>query len=708
MKLNTLFIVAFFLFSNSAQAGLIKLKNQVIDTKNQINVFGLDQGFSQAVIIQFAGPVQRGWKEELSKNQVELYGYVPENSFIAKINEPMALENIKKFEFVEAVIPYSAQFKIDQQISVPSVFNKNITTKFSITLTSSSYMSAMLNELEKRGVELAGFISDRNIILISNTQTVYELAEIDYVEWVEPYAELKYLDDLNPFDGWIGKSSNRNNFTSMTGYESGTKLMNFEEAHKLGYNGQGVIVGVTDTGLDTGSVEDIHTDFKGQVIKGYIRGLFSKSWGDPQGHGTHVAGSVVGTGAASEGRVRGGAYGAKLVMQSNWTPMVNNALAAPSLEKLFEEPFKNDSAVIHTNSWGQNSNGTRYNAMTASLDEVLWKNPDLLVLFAAGNSGADLNSDGVIDNGSLGTPAGAKNILSVGASKNYVFKGGIQTKVGKLKGAQQKWSVGPMAETTLSDNPMGMAPFSSTGPTQDGRIKPDIVAPGTNILSARSHHPKATLLWGEYDGNYVWAGGTSMSTPLTAGAAAVVYQYLKTKANKAPSAAAVKAALIHNAFDLFPGQFGEGAYQEFKTKRPNPVEGFGRVDVGAVIKTPYYFIDDKIGLKTGDKREITLGLEKVVAGSKMRATLVYTDAPGAAAALSALVNDIDISLVAPNGAVYYPNHNTSPDRVNNVEMIEFEAPLSGAYKLLITAYNVPKGSREKDAQPYALVWNYHQ
>src|SRR5262249_10882903 len=157
---------------------------------------------------------------------------------------------------------------------------------------------------------------------------------------------------------------------------------------------------------------------------------------------------------------------------------------------------------------------------------------------------------------------------------------GIQNKLGDLRDGSKKWGVEPLKSDTISNNPNGLACFSSRGPTKDGRIKPEIVAPGTNIVSTRSRQPKASPLWGEYDANYVYAGGTSMATPLTAGAAAVVRQYLtQTRGISAPTGAMIKATLMHTATDLFPGQYGMGAGQELPTQRPNIHEGYGRVNV---------------------------------------------------------------------------------------------------------------------------------
>ena len=84
-------------------------------------------------------------------------------------------------------------------------------------------------------------------------------------------------------------------------------------------------------------------------------------------------------------------------------------------------------------------------------------------MFASGNDGADMNADGVIDEGTVGSPGTAKNVLTVGASKNYLLEGGIQKAMKDLRNGGQKWGVEPIASSKLSEDAKGMAAFSSRG-----------------------------------------------------------------------------------------------------------------------------------------------------------------------------------------------------------------------------------------------------
>ncbi len=192
-----------------------------------------------------------------------------------------------------------------------------------------------------------------------------------------------------------------------------------------------------------------------------------------------------------------------------------------------------------------------------------------------------------------------------------------------------------------------------------------------------------------------------MATPLTAGAAAVVRQYLRSVGFADPSAALIKAVLIHGATDLFPGQFGRGAGEEFKTQRPNVNEGYGRVDVEESTKlAKVRIMDEVIGLRTTEIKTYNVSVK---AGKTVRATMTYTDHPASAGTAQALVNDLDLKIVDDAGHTYFPNHLNGPDEANNTEMVEFVADHSGTYMVSVRGRNVPKGRPVTEAQPYALI-----
>lgn len=646
-------------------------------------------------VVQFKEKITPQNQRSLTSLGAKIVRYLPDDALVIRAS----LKSVRLIEgsmdSVQIVVPYQASWKVSAEFEPASVFSAQARHPILIRLFPHEDSRDVVARLRRiHGVRL-DVDAGRSILATVPRESLDAIASIEGIEWIQQNTpmQLFHMGD-DEFKNMAEKGAG--DYSDLSGYESGTKLMKFESAYQRGFDGRGQTVSMADTGLDVGDVDTIAADFSGRVPEGFIFGLFSKSWEDPMGHGTHVAGSVMGSGAISGGLIQGGARGAKLVPEGMWSPMLGNLSVPAKLRDLFAKAY-DAGARIHTNSWGSPQSLGAYDGFAQQVDEFTFGNPDMLVIFAAGNSGEDSDGDGRIDSGSISSPGTAKNVLTVGASKNYVLKGGIQRKMSELNSGKDKWGVEPIASSMLSENAQGLAAFSSRGPTKDGRIKPEIVAPGTNILSNRSHNPDAETLWGEYNGDYVWSGGTSMATPLTAGAAAVVRQYLvENRKVVDPSAALLKAVLIHTAFDLFPGQFGEvgkSRGQELLKRRPNTDEGYGRVDVErATDLGKALLVDDRVGLAAGEIHTYPI---RVTGKSRLTATLVYTDAPAAAGAAQSLVNDLDLAIVDAAG-----KETSLKDRVNNSEMLEVEVT-SGDYEVRVKGVNVPQGLKGK--QPYALV-----
>ncbi|MCC6278441.1 MAG: S8 family serine peptidase [Oligoflexia bacterium] len=664
----------------------------------------------QYYIVQFTEPVRPVQKQRLERAGIKFHTYVPDDAFIVRVTETYQWAALNAQANVRAVVPYSVRLRLSEHFKYNSQRQAVLVRAFKDAPIDSLYSAAKLFALDLRIEKVA----PEMFLVDANGSAAKAIANLEGVEFVEPAPRLTNF--LFENDDTQGKKPSKGaqpkgDYSDLTGYESGTKLMNFDAAYARGLSGQGQKVAVADTGLDVGNSQLLLKDFQGQLDSVYALGFFGITafqkwnlprWSDPQGHGTHVSGSVVGNGALSGGRIRGGAYGAKLVFEHLWNALLNNIFITPDFNKLFVKAHVEKGATVHSNSWGAARDLGSYDMMSSKVDDVAWNNPDLLIVFAAGNSGQDLDRDGHIDPGSVSSPGTAKNVLTVGASKNLANFGGIQEQMKGLRDGARKWGVEPLASSRLSDNPGGMAAFSSVGPTRDGRIKPEIVAPGTNIVSLQSQHKRSSKLWGAYNQHYAYAGGTSMATPLTSGAAAVSREYLQSIGVTRPSAALLKASMLHTAFDLFPGQFGFGKGQEFQTPRPNTNEGFGRVDLEKMVTLKREnLIDEREGLATGGMRNYQFYAKQ---GQKIQVTLVYTDAPGSAGAAQALVNDLDLSVVDQGGDTFFPNRLKAPDKVNNTEMIEMVAPHDGEYTVRISAQNVPVGRPDTNAQPYALVF----
>eukprot|EP00960_Hanusia_phi_P007827 223922-Hanusia_phi.AAC.4 len=271
--------------------------------------------------------------------------------------------------------------------------------------------------------------------------------------------------------------------------------------------------------------------------------------------------------------------------------------------------------------------------------------------------------------------------------------------------------------------------FSSRGPTFDLRNKPDIVAPGQNIFSASSDGVRNSYQCANSIGLnkscILEMSGTSMATPATAGAAAIVRQYFEQGYHVTgsrsdsdavnPSSALVKAMLIQSGKPLrnlvvegsklvknglwgyvmlFQGS--EMTWQE-STQSPSPEQGYGLVDLSSVL---WFGTDSNFVLKTFDRVQLSQGQVmqycfSVSGGSQFRATLVWTDPPGSMYASKALISDLDLVLIDADGSSHYGNNRTAlhADRVNNVEQITVADAPAGTYSVYVSAYDLPQGSQ---------------
>jgi subtilisin family serine protease len=497
-----------------------------------------------------------------------------------------------------------------------------------------------------------------------------DLAAIDEVRSIEPYFPPKLANNI------------------------ARQIMHADDVQSGGaLTGDGQIVAVADTGFDQGVTDDVHPAFTGRVLKLYALGRNGDA-SDPNGHGTHVAGSVLGDGAMQDGTVvRGIAPAAQLVLQSVLDSGGNLGGLPDDLHDLFTAPYQNDGARVHSNSWGGPPAGA-YTSYSNEVDDFIWNNRDLVVCFAAGNEGRDSQSRGVVDAGSVGSPATAKNCIAVGACENNrpgFSPSGNGQPLSYGQGWPQDFPANPIFPDEVADNPDGMAAFSSRGPTGNGRIRPDVLAPGTWVLSTKSR-AAAGDGWGpSTDPLFFFEGGTSMATPLVAGSAAVVREFLQSQGVNNPTAALVKAMLINGA-DLVAGQY---VPSEVGTP-PDISQGFGRINLlrtvnpGSQSETVTFF-DENTALDTGKEESLFQG----PVGKSAKVTLVWADPAG-----EALQNDLD--LIVRNGAGQewhgnMPAGSADFDRTNNVEQVIFQTDAPDNITVVVRCF------RATVPQNYALV-----
>lgn len=576
-------------------------------------------------IVQFRGPIEEAWKADLVSAGLDPLIYIPDYAFIVRVQANASLAQARQLPHVRWIGAYYPAFKLSLALAEEAAKSAGADLDLRVLGFPGENKDSLAAALSGLGAQVSA-ATDHGwgpvLRLRLGADVLTALAQVEAVQWVEPVYPVRLTND-------VGRGIMNVNLAWQRMTAQGVNLF-----------GQGQIVGVADSGLDTGNLGSISADFAGRIVSTYALGR-PNNWSDPSAHGTHVAGSVLGNGVNSgsdpathtyASSFAGVAPEAQLVFQSLQDAGGGLGGIPDDLNDLFQVAY-NDGARIHTNSWGgvTGSGGNPYGGYTANAQEVdqfTWTHQDMVVLFAAGNEGTDQNGNGVIDPDSMASPGTAKNAITVGASENLRSSGGYNP-----GGACSLWgncwpsdfSANPVSSDRLSNNAEGLAAFSSRGPTDDARIKPDIVAPGTNIVSVRSHGAGAGTGWGVYDSNYLYEGGTSMATPLTAGATALVRQWLISVRGIAnPLAALVKAALINGAHNMAPGQYGTGATQEVPNGRPNSVTGWGRVDVAASIKpdSPIQIVlkNEATGVGAGGTKTYQFTINNTTAANSADAT----------------------------------------------------------------------------------------
>jgi subtilisin family serine protease len=631
------------------------------------------------------------------------------------------LDQIRQLEFVTNVVPYEPARKLDDNLraasaSVSSGAIAAAEVSVLITLDPHTSPDATVAALAQIGQVLQS--NQRRALVRIDASRITEIAELPGVVAAEVEPEHRTTNNI------------------------ARGLIHVDiAASTLGLDGAGEIVGVADSGLDNG-VNDatLLADFAGRIV-GIDATVNKAAFGvadgaDLNNHGTHVCGSILGSGANSNGNITGMAPAAQLTMLS-MGPNNSTGLVVPFdlTTGVFQSAY-DDGARLHNNSWGSTgaTNFGKYKAQSEDVDEFVRAHTDMLIVFAAGNDGPAAST--------VTPPGTAKNCLTVGASEslrplpaNISINPNLQDE--DFNPATPEVNV-PLAINGVgaeADNPEHIATFSSRGPmndTGDTRIQPDIVAPGTWILSCRSSVSTADVgpdgvqhgafggsppyaddrdgaathteavgrglpgapffgTWNQntpdapagsgplYQTNYFYDSGTSMAAPITTGAATLLRQYmLQRRGHASPSAALLKAMLINSA--TVP--VGE-------SNAPNNTRGFGWLNLERTLTpTPtgqQNFSDDiNLAVATGDVRQFSVQLADP--GQPLRVTLVWTDYPG-----KGVQNKLYLRLIPPGAGAVDGDVTAFPTVSNNIQRVHIDAPVPGVYTVEVHGIDVTHG-----------------
>lgn len=560
-------------------------------------------------------------KSILKSKGIELLSFHSKNNYWAKISKAIgktALENVN----IKA-ISNATNLKASQDIVERNFKDWNI-------ISENYIVAAVTLHEELDHLQFFDFLEDHgcsNYERFADTKNTYLIEiDVDLINKVIESPIVQFLETKQEPDQRLNyevKSAHRINAVSAS------------FAGELNLDGAGVVVGIGDGG-ELGD----HIDFNGRVIN-EADGTYP-SFGQ---HGDHVAG-IVGARGNLNPKHQGMAPGAELVIQKT-SLITNNAV----------DYLQQHGMVLTNNSYGVSfdceSNGS-YNYSSAQLDNQLKQNPELLHVFASGNSG----------NGTCGDfPQGyftvlryyqaAKNVLTVGSTNE--------------------------ARTVVNS--------SSKGPVLDGRIKPEIVGVGSNVISTG----------GEF--NYFNSSGTSMACPAVTGSLALLHQrYKEVNNNTVPEGALIKAIACNTADDIHqPG--------------PDFISGFGAINIRRAVDLISNGQHLKGNTSQGGQNTHLINVPNNV--KQVKIMLYWHDEQAAPFPDRALVNDLDIEVFDPTNTGYLPwvldptpanvalPATRQEDHLNNIEQITIDNPSAGNYAIQVKGFEVPVGPQE-----YYVVYEY--
>jgi hypothetical protein len=582
-------------------------------------------------------------RSQLERAGVELLEYVPNNTWMARL--PADLNRAAGISGVRWIGRLLPEDKLDAELARPV----GAQDKARLTLDVEAF-SGSLAEAVARIKALGGTVLEQDEV--ASTLRVElargaarELAQSDAIQWIAPEPPRTLFNNRS-------RINTRANAVQATPY---------------GLSGSGVDLGIWD-----GGEVDSHTDFGSRLT------LVETSAAD--GHATHVAGTMAGDGALSASfsfpplHFRGYSTAADIFSYDfNGTPPSehNGAINTHGIDN-------------SQNSWGFAIDQALYNncalfgnypAYSREYDRIVTGlyTRRIPVVFAAGNdrSDGDCGMSSVapfLNYGVIAPPSTAKNVISVGA---------------------------------INGDDSAMTDFSNWGPTDDGRIKPDLVAPGDNALA----NPMALIVSTYLSNGYAGTAGTSMAAPAVSGTIGLLLERYRAVCPGSPAdplPSTLKALLIHTARDLDDSS-------TFFNPGPDYASGYGAMDTKEAVDMVPFHREDQVSTGQTDTYQIT-----VTQQSDLKVTLVWDDVAAAANAAVTLVNNLDLELVDPNSVVYRPwvlnpgspanNATTGIDSSNVVEQVVVPAVTSanaGVWTIRVIGTNVPTGP-----QSYSLVTSH--
>lgn len=670
-------------------------------------------------VVQSRGPLSDAFRQRLAAAGLEVVSYIPNNAYLVAGSRDQA-EAMTHVAETAAVLPYEPYFKLDATL-LPLAMEQRPLPEGARLLVCLRPTPVAIAEVE----QIAGTALNRSrspfgtlLTLAPPPGALIAIArhpDVQTMEWSRPR---RLANDL-------------------AGPRVGSSLNETNDVPYLDLTGGGVTVNVNDSGVDEG-----HIDLAGRVTSA-DPALLS----DPEGHGTHVAAIIAGAGKGkvavtpqgsfSNSVFRGKAPGARL-----YALPVHLKLGPEASDEYLQTNAAARRIFLSNNSWNY-SGAFDYDSAAASFDAAVrdalpgQSAPQpMLFVFSAGNDGfGGIDGLGGSDD-TVSSPATAKNVITVGAleSLRQLTNEVVIDTNGVVVLPRNVDTNAPTGTYTtnqvlfnLSDSDHEIASYSSRGNTgvgiegESGRFKPDVVAPGSFIVSARSRAWKAEtgadtnnpiyhatkqagdeMAKGIASGQqYRYESGTSMAAPAVTGVLALLQELLDGSAVSNRSPALYKALLINGARPVSPAyginpdeSLNYSGWGHVRLTNTIPLGWSNRANINLTTNSPVIFVPEAYSraLSTGQRRDWNLQLREPTNNTSptLRITLAWTDPPGNPAASTKLVNDLD--LVVSNtvtrqtyfGNLFVPNESRSravtidtnavfsvtyTDPINNVENI---------------------------------------
>lgn len=460
----------------------ILLANALIDTAGPLNLSIPNNlrasGNPGAYIVQARGPIDATFRAMLARAGAQIVSYIPNDAYLVKVSAAGA--NTIASGGAQSVIPYEPYYKIQSALLGALLENQPLPTTFNVAGYPNS-ANETETALKKSGWTVVSQQPSPfgEVFTVQGSGDVAALARLPEVQIVEAFHPRVHANDLS---------------RAIIGVAADTQVA----TNYLGLDGTGVMVEVNDSGIDA-THPDLANRVFGESFDTNFTGRIGWDLVDTNGHGTHVAGIIAGNGTKSDtvtdaqgsimpgigGQFRGMADKATLFSVAAF----GNDFGKVVSDRVLQEIPAMTNALISNNSWNYGGDNAydlaaaSYDAATRdALPETMGSQPVLFV-FSAGNAGGGSDNGYGGNSDTILSPATAKNVITVGALEEPRYITNIVTDVHSNQSAV--WQ----PETDSSDQVAGFSSRGNVGIGYEGaagRYKPDVVAPGTFVVSTRS------------------------------------------------------------------------------------------------------------------------------------------------------------------------------------------------------------------------------